>query len=176
MRWIKFNALLAGAFCAASFVSAATSIGQNISDMQKLAEKIGAAKDSLDNYNGGIPAALGVARSLIVAQTSAKHARKNLADREPMTPEEGDRFYESYSEMFPILLDAVHSAKDKAPLFNKAGLGPEAKTYLDNLHNEKRLFEKEAQSQVPEDIFRKVQPSANRISAAFDEADLAFQS
>lgn len=64
----------------------------------------------------------------------------------------------------------------QAPLFNKAGLGPEAKTYLDNLHNEKRLFEKEAQSQVPENIFRKVQPSANRISAAFDEADLAFQS
>lgn len=64
----------------------------------------------------------------------------------------------------------------QAPLFNKAGLGPEAKTYLDNLHNEKRLFEKQAKTQVPEDTFRKVQPSADRISTAFDEADSAFQS
>ena len=116
MRWAKFNTLLAGVLCAASFVSAATNIDQNISDMHKLTEKIGAAKQSLDNYNGGIPSALGVARSMIVAQTSAKTARKNLADREPMTPEEGDRFYESYSEMFPVLLDAVHSARDKVCL------------------------------------------------------------
>lgn len=113
MRWSKFNALLAGAFCAVSFVSGATSIGQNILDMQNLAEKIGTAKDSLNNYSGGIPAALGVARSLTIAQTSAKSARKNLADRDPMSPEEGDRFYQSYVKMAPVLLDAIHSAQNK---------------------------------------------------------------
>jgi hypothetical protein len=54
----------------------------------------------------------------------------------------------------------------QAPLFNKEGLGPEARTHLDNLHSEKKLFETEAKIQVPEDTFRQIQPSSDRISVA----------
>ncbi|KAJ5107591.1 hypothetical protein N7456_004266 [Penicillium angulare] len=176
MRWTKFNTLLAGTFCVVSVVLGATNIEQNVSDMRKLTDKVELAKRSLDNYNGGIPAALGVARSLTIAQTSAKSTRKNLADREPMDAEEGDRFLQSYEEMAPVLLGAIHSAKNKAPLFKKAGLGPEARTYLDNLHVEKRRFEEEGQKQLPPSIFSQVKPSSDRISEAFDEADREFDS
>ncbi|KAJ5279936.1 hypothetical protein N7478_005308 [Penicillium angulare] len=174
MRVSKMSTLLTGAFCVVSVVLGATTIDQNLSDMRKLTDKVESAKKSLDNYNGGIPAALGVARSLTIAQTSAKSTRKSLADREPMNAEEGDRFLQSYDEMAPVLLDAIHSAKNKAPLFKKAGLGPEARTYLDNLHVEKRRFEEEGQKQLPPSIFRQIKPSSDRISEAFDEADREF--
>jgi hypothetical protein len=60
-------------------------------------------------------------------------------------------------------------------LFKKSGLGPEARTYLSNLHGENRLFEEQAKAKLSEDLFRKIQSSVNQISAAFDETDLAFQ-
>ena len=63
----------------------------------------------------------------------------------------------------------------QAPLFKKSGLGPEARTYLGNLHNEKRLFEDQAKAKVPEETFRKIQPSSDKISTEFDDADRAFQ-
>jgi hypothetical protein len=44
------------------------------------------------------------------------------------------------------------------------------------LHNEKRLFEDAAKTKLPEEFISKVQPSADEISAAFDDADEAFQS
>ncbi|KAJ5604828.1 hypothetical protein N7510_009982 [Penicillium lagena] len=171
----KINFLLVSALGAASCVSAAANVAQGISDMNNMGEKIGAAKRSLDNYSGGIPAALGVARSLIVAQTSARTARENLAGDDKMTPEEGSRYAESYYQMSPILLGAIQSAQEKAPLFKKSGLGPEARTYLNNLHAEKRLFENQAKATLPDETFRKIQPSSDRISKAFDDADRAFQ-
>jgi hypothetical protein len=63
----------------------------------------------------------------------------------------------------------------QAPLFKKPGLGPEARTYLSNLHGEKRLFEDQVKAKVPDDLFRSIKPSANQISAAFDETDRALQ-
>ncbi|KAJ6150037.1 hypothetical protein N7471_001236 [Penicillium samsonianum] len=140
MLWTKVNMLLVSGLCALSQVSGAANVAQQIEYMDTMTEKIGAARDSLNNYSGGIPSSLGVARSIMVAQTSTREAREKLADEDRMTAEEGNQYYDSYSRMVPVLLDAIHSAKDKAPLFKKAGLGPEARTYLGNLHSEKRLF------------------------------------
>ncbi|KAJ5962493.1 hypothetical protein N7501_007434 [Penicillium viridicatum] len=175
MLWTKVNMLLVSGLCALSQVSGAANVAQHIEYMDAMTGKIGAAKDSLNNYSGGIPSALGVARSLMVAQTYTRNAREKLAEQDTMTPEEGDRYYDSYSQMVPVLLDAIHSAQDKAPLFKKSGLGPEARTYLGNLHNEKRLFETQAKAKLPAETFRKAQPSVDEISTAFDEADRALQ-
>lgn len=60
-------------------------------------------------------------------------------------------------------------------MFKKSGLAPEARTYLGNLHREKRLFEAAAKAKIPGETFSKFQPSADEISRAFDDADLAFQ-
>lgn len=109
----KVPMLLVSALSAVSYVTAAANVAQSISDMDTMADKIEAAKTSLDSYNGGIPAALGVARSLMVAQTATRAARENLAKGDKMTPEEGSRYFESYEHMYPVLLDAIHSAKEK---------------------------------------------------------------
>lgn len=113
MLWTKVNMLLVSGLCALSQVSGAANVAQHIEYMDAMTGKIGAAKDSLNNYSGGIPSALGVARSLMVAQTYTRNAREKLAEQDPMTPEEGDRYYDSYSQMVPVLLDAIHSAQDK---------------------------------------------------------------
>lgn len=113
MLWPKVNMILVSGLCALSQVSGATNVAQHIEYMDAMTGKIGAAKDSLNNYSGGIPSALGVARSLMVAQTYTRNAREKLAEEDTMTPEEGDRYYDSYSQMVPVLLDAIHSAQDK---------------------------------------------------------------
>jgi hypothetical protein len=74
-----------------------------------------------------------------------------------------------------ILKDSFLLDLSQAPLFKSSGLGPEARTYLSNLHTEKRKFEKQAKAKLPEETFRKVQPSADEISTAFDKTDRAFQ-
>lgn len=121
MLWIKVNMLLVSGLCALSQVSGAANVAQHIEYMNAMTGKIGAAKDSLNNYSGGIPSALGVARSLMVAQTSTRDAREKLAEEDTMTPEEGDRYYDTYSQMVPVLLDAIHSAQEKVclPQFSK---------------------------------------------------------
>ncbi|KAJ5295339.1 hypothetical protein PENANT_c001G02423 [Penicillium antarcticum] len=154
MRWNKINVFLMSALGAVSCVPAAANVAQSISDMDNLAAKIGNAQKSLDNYNG---------------------ARENLADSDNMISEEGSSYAKSYEHMYPVLLDAIHSARGKAPLINKSGLGPEARTYLSNLHGEKRLLEDQAKAKVPDDIFLKIKPSADQITTAFDEADAAFK-
>ncbi|KAJ5746403.1 hypothetical protein N7520_011585 [Penicillium odoratum] len=84
----KIPMLLLSALCAASYVSAATNVEQT--------DKIGAAESSLNNYNGGIPAILGVAQFLMIAQTAARTVRENLTKGNTMTPEEEARYSESY--------------------------------------------------------------------------------
>ena len=113
MFLFNLNVLLMSAFCAVSHVSAAANVAQSIDYMNAASEKIETAHKSLDNYNGGISSALGVARSLMVAQTAARTAREHLGDDDKMTPEEGDRYYESYTHMYPVLLDAIHTAERK---------------------------------------------------------------
>lgn len=113
MLWTKVNMLLVSGLCALSQVSGAANVAQQIEYMDTMTEKIGAARDSLNNYSGGIPSSLGVARSIMVAQTSTREAREKLADEDRMTAEEGNQYYDSYSRMVPVLLDAIHSAKDK---------------------------------------------------------------
>jgi hypothetical protein len=113
MFLLNLNVLLISALCAVSHVSAAANVAQSIDYMNAATEKIETAHKSLDNYNGGISSALGVARSLMVAQTAARTAREHLGGDDKMTPEEGDRYYESYTHMYPVLLDAIHTAERK---------------------------------------------------------------
>jgi hypothetical protein len=46
---------------------------------------------------------------------------------------------------------------------------------LANLHHEKRLLEDQAKGKIPRENYDNVKPSADRISAAFDEVDQALQ-
>jgi hypothetical protein len=113
MLWNNINLLLVSALGAVSCVSAAENIVQAINDMNNMSDKIAAAKTTLDNYNGGLLAALGVARSLTVAQTSARTSREHLEENDSLTPEEGSRYLENYEHMAPILLGAIQSAQEK---------------------------------------------------------------
>ncbi|KAJ5654360.1 hypothetical protein N7490_001363 [Penicillium lividum] len=134
--------MLLSALCAGSYVSAASNVEQSISAMNTLADKIGPARSSLDNYNGGILASLGVAQFLMIAQTAARTARENLAKENNMTPEEGARYSKSYDHVSQVVLG---------------------------------LLEDQAKAKVPEETYRKIQSSFNKISAGFDQADRAFQ-
>jgi hypothetical protein len=108
--------LLVSALCATSQVFAAVGLDQHINNMESMADKIQVAKGSLDDYQGGKPAALRVARSLKAAQSAAIQARESLSDGDLMTSEEGDRYEDSYERMYPLLLDAIDSAKKKVTL------------------------------------------------------------
>lgn len=128
--------LLVSGLCALSQVSGAANVAQHIEYMDAMTGKIGAARDSLNNYSGGIPSALGVARSLMIAQTYTRNAREKLAEEDKMTPEEGDRYYDSYSQMVPVLLDAIHSAQHKVcfPRFPKLLIFDWKCSYLLDIH------------------------------------------
>ena len=109
------NAPLAiiGALLATSQVFAAVSVEQHIDKMANIATKIQDAKDSLDSYHGGKVPALRVVKSLNGAKDAAVQARQQLDDGDALTSEEGDKYEESYDHMYPILLDALDTAKTK---------------------------------------------------------------
>lgn len=101
--------LALGASCAL----AATNIAEAISDMDNLARAIGDARDSLQNYKGGVSGALDTASAVNNAKLAARTARENLAGSDGFTPDEAAQYYEAYTKMSPVLLDALTVAKDK---------------------------------------------------------------
>jgi hypothetical protein len=114
MRFNKRTLLLiVSALGAAPLVSAAANVAEAISNMNEMSARITAVKASLDKYQGGIPAAREVAKSLGAAELSARAARKHLDEGDSFTPEEASRYFENYEQMAPVLLDAIGSAKDK---------------------------------------------------------------
>ncbi|KAJ5827302.1 hypothetical protein N7447_004065 [Penicillium robsamsonii] len=143
--------------------------------MDDFVEAITEAKRSLDDYNGGPLAAIGVANAMANARNAAQTARKSLADGDQFTSEEATRCSESYTKMFLILLDTLQSAKDKAPLFKSMGVGPLAIYMVQNLHDEKNLFEGVAKTKIPDDVFYQMTPWTDKIGHAFDEAQQAYR-
>ncbi|KAF4212586.1 hypothetical protein CNMCM6805_009621 [Aspergillus fumigatiaffinis] len=162
--------LALGASCAL----AATNIAEAISDMDNLARAIGDARDSLQNYQGGVSGALDTAGAVNNAKLAARTARENLAGSGGFTPDEAAQYYEAYTKMSPVLLDALTVAKDKAPLYNEAGVGLQARESVQDLHSEKKMFEEQANQQIPQETMGKAAPSIEQISKAFEEAEAAF--
>ncbi|GFF38224.1 hypothetical protein IFM51744_03722 [Aspergillus udagawae] len=162
--------LAVGASCAL----AATNTAAAISDMDNLARAIRDARDSLYNYQGGLSGALDSASAVSNAKLAARTARESLASSNGLTPDEATKYYEAYTKMSPVLLDALTAAKDKAPLYKEAGLGPQARETVQDLHNEKKMFQEQANKQIPEETMRKAAASNEQISKAFDEAEAAF--
>ncbi|EAL86537.1 hypothetical protein KXX16_003540 [Aspergillus fumigatus] len=162
--------LAVGASCAL----AATNIAAAISDMDNLARAIGDTRVSLQSYQGGAFGAINTASAVNNAKLAARAARENLAASGAFTPDEAAQYYEAYMKMTPVLLDALTVAKDKAPLFNEAGVGQPARESVRDLHSEKKMFEEQASQQIPKETMDKAAPSIEQISKAFDEAEAAF--
>jgi hypothetical protein len=97
----------------ASCVLAATNIAQAVDDMHTLARAIGDAKTSLQNYHGGFLGALGTASAIGNAKRAARTARENFADSDGFTSDEATSYYEAYTKMAPVLLDALGVVKEK---------------------------------------------------------------
>ncbi|GIJ86884.1 hypothetical protein Asppvi_005782 [Aspergillus pseudoviridinutans] len=162
--------LAVGASCAL----AATNTEQAISDMDNLAKAIRDARDSVYNYQGGLSGAIDTASAVSNAKLAARNARESLAGSNGLTPDEATKYYEAYTKMSPVLLDALTVAKDKAPLYKEAGVSPQARETVQDLHNEKKMFQEQANKQIPEETMRKAAASNEQISKAFDEAEAAF--
>ncbi|KAF7158735.1 hypothetical protein CNMCM5623_003899 [Aspergillus felis] len=162
--------LAVGASCAL----AATNTAQAISDMDNLTKAIRDARDSLHNYQGGLSGAIDTADAVSNAKLAARTARESLAGSNSLTPDEATKYYDAYSKMSPVLLDALTVAKDKAPLYKEAGVSPQARETVQDLHNEKKMFQEQANKQIPEETMQKAAASTEQISKAFDEAEAAF--
>ncbi|GLB01891.1 hypothetical protein AtubIFM57258_000301 [Aspergillus tubingensis] len=167
--------LTAGACLAVSPVLGAKDINQAVSDMNDLTTSIKNARQSLDNYQGGMLPSLKVKSSVQTAKGAAQKARQNLAQQdEPFNDDEAEQYYQAFQEMCPELLDAVKSSQNKAPLFKKAGVASSAKATLDTLRDERSKFGEEAQKHVPADVYAKATPCADQIKQAFDDNDKAL--
>jgi hypothetical protein len=53
-------------------------------------------------------------------------------------------------------------------------VGPQAREAVQDLHSEKKMFEEQANQQIPQETMGKAAPSIEQISKAFEEAEAAF--
>lgn len=105
-KYVALVALAAGAL-------GATNIARTVSDMQAVTDGINKAKDSLDNYNGGISGALKVAHAIYNAHSAAETARKSIGDSDPFSDEDGEKALDTYNDMHPRIRETARVAQEK---------------------------------------------------------------
>ncbi|KAJ5097223.1 hypothetical protein N7456_007944 [Penicillium angulare] len=148
---------------------------QAVADIHELTRKTEIAKRSLEDYNGGIPGAFRIARSVYNAHTSAETARKSIGNSDPLADDDSGRTLDAYNKFYPVLLDTLQVAKAKAPEFKKTGLSYAAQGMMANLYNEKTDFETVMHGRLSNNHSRMVQPSTDKVDKAFKDTLAALK-
>ncbi|KAJ5291614.1 hypothetical protein N7478_000865 [Penicillium angulare] len=142
---------------------------QAVADIHELTRMTKIAKRSLEDYNGGIPGAYRIARSVYNAHTSAETARKSMGNSDPLADDDSGRTLDAYNQFYPVLLDTLQVAKTKAPELKKTGLSYPAQGMMANLYNEKTNFETVMHGRLSNNHSRMVQPSTEKVDRAFKD-------
>ncbi|KAF5862096.1 hypothetical protein ETB97_012161 [Aspergillus alliaceus] len=170
----KASSLAVIASFGATLVLGASNVANTKASLQTLKDQVHAAKSSLENYNGGFVGTLPVARSLYAAHSSSEIVRKEAEKSDPFTSPEGEELVDTYNEMYPVLLDTMRVAQEKAPQFKEAGVGYVARGMLGNLKREKDDFETVMKGKLSDEHFARVAPSVDEINNAFDATLKAY--